>query len=55
MRLVVGFIVGATLVTLWHIAGWRVLAWLLTRIPPATPNGWAPRYRTWQDGVETDG
>lgn len=52
MRTLIGISIGATLVILAHTLGWPFLAWALTRIPPATVNGWAPRHRHWHNGIE---
>lgn len=51
MRVVAGVIIGATVITLWHTLGWPWTAWLFTRIPPATVDGWAPKMRAWKNGV----
>lgn len=54
MRTLTGLALGAAL-TLTVIAIWRgPTAWLLTRIPPATPDGHQPRIRTWHHGVEQE-
>lgn len=52
MKLLTGLIIGLTLMTLLHILGWPLIGWVLTRNPPATPDGWEPRHRTWQNGIE---
>lgn len=52
MRLLAGIAVGITATILMHILGWPYLAWLLTRIPPATHPDCAPRYKVKQHGVE---
>lgn len=52
MRILVGVAVGVTIAILMHILGWPYIAWLFTRIPPATHPDCAPRFRTWHHGVE---
>lgn len=52
MKTTSGVIIGATLIILWHVLGWPLLAWVLTRVEPETPEGWQPRMRTWRNGVE---
>lgn len=51
MRTLAGVAAGITLVILWHILGYPLLGWLMIRIPPATPDDWAPKYRSWKNGV----
>lgn len=55
MKLTLGVRTGMTIA--WAAAAiYRpTIAWTFTRIPPATPEGWAPRYRTWDHGVMTEG
>ena len=55
MRVLTAVIITGTALILWHIAGDRWLTWLLYRIPPVTPAGHAPRYRTWHNGTVTEG
>lgn len=50
MRTLTGIMIGATIITLWHVLGWPWIGWLFTRIEPATPNGWKPKMRTWKNG-----
>lgn len=50
MRILIAFIIGATLITLWNILGWPWIGWLFTRILPETPTDWKPRMRTWIKG-----
>lgn len=52
MKTTSGVIIGITLVILWHVLGGPWIAWLFTRIEPATPEGWAPKHRTWRNGVQ---
>lgn len=52
MKLTIGILAGMTIA--WAAAAiYRpAIAWTFTRIPPATPDGWTPRHRTWQNGIE---
>lgn len=52
MRTLTAFTIGATLTILCHIAGWPLMHWALARNLPATPANWAPRHRTWTNGIE---
>ena len=52
MRTLTGFIIGVTLMIIWHILGWPFIGWVFTRNLPPTPDGWQPRVRVWRHGVE---
>lgn len=55
MRLLAGVAIGTTLAILWNTIGSSTLAWALTRIEPGTHPDCKPRYRTWHDGIMTEG
>ena len=48
MRTLTGFIIGVTLMIIWHILGWPFIGWVFTRNLPPTPDGWQPRVRVWR-------
>lgn len=50
MRTLLGVAIGLTLYILWHTLGWPFIGWALTRLPPTTPEGWAPKLREWKNG-----
>lgn len=52
MKTVTVLSITATLLMLGHILGWPLIGHVLTRNLPVTPADWAPRYRTWHNGVE---
>lgn len=51
MKICLAFLVGATLIILWHTLGSSWLGWFLSRIETADPADWSPRMRTWIKGV----
>jgi hypothetical protein len=51
MRTILGVAAGITLSILAYTIWQPAILWTLTRIPPATPAGWAPKHRTWHNGV----
>jgi len=50
LRVILGIIAGISATILWHIFGWRWLAWIMCRIEVLTPLDWAPKTRTWIRG-----
>lgn len=50
MRTLIGISIGATLVILAHTLGWPFLAWVLTRIPPATDPACTPSLHRYEHG-----
>lgn len=52
MKTISGLTIGITLMIVAYILWKPTLAWALTRNPPVTPEGWAPRMRTWKNGIE---
>lgn len=55
MKTILAVLAGISL-TLAAVAIWQPsLAWIFTRIPPATHPDCAPRYLTWHGGVMTEG
>lgn len=55
MRMVFGIACGITVSILAYTIWQPTIAWTLTRIPPATHPDCKPRYRTWRNGVMTEG
>lgn len=50
MKVVAGAVIGITVMILAHTLGWPFLAWVLTRIPPATDPACTPSLHRYEHG-----
>lgn len=55
MKILAGISIGVTASILAYIIGRPTISWVFTRVPPATHPDSRPRFKSWRDGVMTEG